>query len=254
MSYQFSGCNGNLIAIDSNYQSIRLVKTPSGKITLYLNNIEQWDTSNITEYHQHLVDLPLSIASKRDKILILGGGDGLPVKHALKFPDVKQICLVEIDKKIIDFTKTNPIMKCITKNAMNSDKVSIIIDNAIKWLKRNKSQFDCIIVDFEFETSPSNQQLLYQFLKDLSKAIKPNGVISFPLYSEDILVIARNRASPFNRSAKKVIESCPYNPSSLISDILKVTKMKGKWISEIIHHCKPTGCEDDSSFFLYLIK
>ena len=58
--------------------------------------------------------------SNRDNILILGGGDGLAAREILKYKDVKNVTIVDLDPAVTKiFKKSFSRISILTKNSLN---------------------------------------------------------------------------------------------------------------------------------------
>lgn len=153
----------------SPYQRIVLTRN-SHEFRLYLNNNLQFSSTDEYRYHEALVHPAMSMAKKIDHVLILGGGDGFAVREALKYKEVKNITLVDLDGEMTRFFKTNETMRELNHNSLSDKKLEIINKDAYIWVKENKKKYDVIIIDFP---DPSNYSLgkLYslQFYKELER-------------------------------------------------------------------------------------
>jgi spermidine synthase len=111
------------------------------------------------------------------KVLVLGGGDGLAVREILKYPSIKKIVLVDLDKAMTDLFKTQTVLTRLNKNALSNHKVQVVNGDAFTWLRKNKVLFDAIVIDFPDPSSFSIGKLystgFYQLLK---KALAQNGI------------------------------------------------------------------------------
>lgn len=151
----------------------RIVLTRSGRdVKLFLNNNLQFNSTDEYRYHESLVHPAMSIASKIDNILVLGGGDGMAVREVLKYKDVKQITLVELDPEMTELFKTNTILKQLNHQSLSHSKLKIINQDAFLWAKNTKEKYDVIIIDFP---DPSNYSVgklytnyFYKFIHNLS--------------------------------------------------------------------------------------
>ncbi len=114
---------------------------------LYLDGHEQFSSYDEERYHEPLVHPAMNIGVSRENVLILGGGDGLAVREVLKYPDVKQITLVDIDPAITDLAKTHPIFLKLNFDSLNNPKVRILNQDALTFLKNSDRIFDVIIID-----------------------------------------------------------------------------------------------------------
>ena len=49
------------------------------------------------------------------KVAVLGGGDGLAVREILKYPDVEQVTLVDLDAEITRLFSTQELLVALTQ-------------------------------------------------------------------------------------------------------------------------------------------
>ncbi|SEH09226.1 polyamine aminopropyltransferase [Candidatus Venteria ishoeyi] len=118
----------------SKYQHLVLTQRKD-HLRLYLNGHLQFDARDEQIYHEQLVHVPMSLAKQRQRVLILGGGDGLALREVLKYPDVEHITLVDIDPEMIKQARDNPLLSQLNQGAFQDARVSARIapaDNADK--------------------------------------------------------------------------------------------------------------------------
>ena len=116
----------------------------------------------------------MSAIKNPQHVLVMGGGDGMAVREILKYPSVKNISLVDLDKAMTQLFSSNQMLMKLNDSSLLSSRVKITNEDAFEWLKRNRQQFDCIIVDFPDPSnyslgklySTSFYHLLYQSLAD----------------------------------------------------------------------------------------
>lgn len=157
----------------------RIVITGNTKdLRLFLNGNLQFSSRDEYRYHEALVHPAMASLKDPQDILVLGGGDGLAVRELLKYPSVRSITLVDLDKRMIDLFKNQELLTRLNANSLNNPKVSVIINDAFVWLRTTPQRFDLAIVDFP---DPSNYSLgkLYSdtFYKTLKHALKPEGMV-----------------------------------------------------------------------------
>ena len=75
---------------------------------LYLNGHLQFSSVDEYRYHEALVHPPMAAAARHERVLVLGGGDGMAVREVLRHDEVKQVDLVDIDKAVTDLFATHP--------------------------------------------------------------------------------------------------------------------------------------------------
>ncbi len=161
----------------SKYQKIVLTKYKED-VRLFLDGNLQFSSVDEHRYHESLVHVPMSLQSTNiQRVLLLGAGDGIAVREILKYPNIKEIILVDLDNEIIELARENKYISSLNKNSLKNEKVKIITADAFTFLKENKEQFDFIIADLP---DPNNDVLsrLYskQFYKSLRNNLSENGV------------------------------------------------------------------------------
>lgn len=155
----------------SKYQKIVLTKFKDD-VRLFLDGNLQFSSKDEYRYHESIVHTPLSIhnfAVKR--VLVLGAGDGMAVRELLKYPNIKEIILVDLDKKIVNLSKNNPHVNKLNQNSLEDKKVKIIIGDAYSYLLKNDKAFDFIINDLP---DPNNNELARLYSKEFYQLIKYN--------------------------------------------------------------------------------
>jgi len=164
-------------ARSSAYQ--RIVLTHGGyDWKLFLNGNLQFSSADEYRYHEALVHPGLSRLSQRKRVLILGGGDGMAVREILRYPDVEQIVLVDLDKSVTEMFRSNEGLMQLNGHAFQSNKVSVVNEDAFIWIRNNREPFDFIVVDFP---DPSNYSLgkLYTttFYRELYHHLADEGAL-----------------------------------------------------------------------------
>lgn len=162
---------------DTKYQHIVLTKE-QGDLRLYLDGQLQFSSSDEYRYHETLVHIPMSAVKKHEKILVLGGGDGLALREIEKYEDVKEITLVDLDPRIIELAKTNPQLSQLNKHSFKNSKVTVINKDAFDFIENVDGFYDVIIVDLP---DPNNESLnkLYtlEFYSLLRNHLSPDGAM-----------------------------------------------------------------------------
>ncbi len=144
-----------IFARSTPYQRIVLTREASD-IRLYLNNNLQFSARDEYRYHEALVHPGLARLAEPRDLLVLGGGDGLAVREALKYPSITNITLVDLDPEMTHLFSTQEMLLRLNQSALLSPRVHIINADAFSWIKSNTNQFDFIIADFP---DPSNFSL-----------------------------------------------------------------------------------------------
>ena len=145
---------------------------------LYINGQEQFSTFDEEKYHEPLVHPAMLLSHDASDVLILGGGDGLALREALKHKRVKRVVLVDMDPAMTDLAKTHPILLSINRGAMLDSRVEIINEDAARFLEGDSRLYGVIIVDLP---DPDSVDLMHvysvSFYRMLYKHLMRGGVM-----------------------------------------------------------------------------
>lgn len=164
-----------IISRQSQYQRL-IVTRRNSDVRLYLNNNLQFSSQDESRYHESLTLPPLKAAKSANKVLILGGGDGMAARELLRDPRVKHIDLVDLDPEMTNLFSQHPLLTSLNNNSLNSPKLSIFNQDAFIWIDSCRDLYDVILVDFP---DPSNFSVgkLYtrNFFRKLTSHLQPDG-------------------------------------------------------------------------------
>jgi spermidine synthase len=104
-------------------------------------------------YHEALVHPGLARLPQARRVLVLGGGDGLAVREILRYPQIENVTLVDLDPAMTRLFSTQEMLTRLNGGSLTSPKVRVINTDAFTWLKENRDFFDFIVADFP---DPSN--------------------------------------------------------------------------------------------------
>jgi spermidine synthase len=129
-------------------------------LRLYLNGHLQFSTVDEYRYHEALVHPAISLADRRAEVLILGGGDGLAAREALKHPEVRRIDLVDIDPDVTGLFRDNPALSRINGGSLGRPEVTVHNLDAMKYLQDSDRFYDVVLVDLP-DPSDADMAKLY---------------------------------------------------------------------------------------------
>lgn len=152
------------------YQKIVITKHKND-LRLFLDGNIQFSSVDEYRYHEALVHIPFLYTNSHERVLILGGGDGMAVREVLKYDDVKEIVLVDIDAEMIELCKTNEEIKKINEGSLESQKLKILNQDAYKFVEENTEKFDVIIIDLP---DPNNEALNKLYTNVFYNYVKAN--------------------------------------------------------------------------------
>jgi spermidine synthase len=121
-------------------------------------------------YHEALVHPVLSLAHKRDRVLIIGAGSELPLQEVLKYPDVSRVHLVDIGPAVPQAS--------LAEGEFLDPRVKIFQHGSQFFLTRRRRKYDVIIINLP---DPGDEVIarLYsrEFFTNLSNYLAPDGIL-----------------------------------------------------------------------------
>ena len=161
----------------THYQRMVLTRN-NRELKLFLNGNLQFSSSDEYRYHEALVHPALHAITNPLKVLVLGGGDGLAVREVLKYNTITAVTLVDLDPAMTKLFCSNDMLLQLNKRSLLSPKVKVVNDDAFNWIRKDKEQYDLIIIDFP---DPSNYSLgkLYtsRFYEELHHLLSERGIV-----------------------------------------------------------------------------
>ncbi len=159
------------------YQAITVTRFQD-RTRLFLDGAIQFDTLDEHRYHEALVHPMLGLAPRRANILILGGGDGMAVREVLRHRDVAQITLVDLDPRMTELFRENPMLAALNSGALMDVRVRIVNEDAWSFVGRDSDVYDVVILDLPDPKSLALSKLYsVEFYGQLVERLSATGVL-----------------------------------------------------------------------------
>ncbi|HYO77184.1 MAG TPA: polyamine aminopropyltransferase, partial [Thermoanaerobaculia bacterium] len=174
-------------AAHTRYQRIVVTRSRSG-FHLFLNGNLQFSSADEYRYHEALVHPAMTAARAPRRVAILGGGDGLALREVLKYRGVEHVTLVDLDPKMTDLSRVFTPLEELNGRAFRDPRVTVINDDAMLWVERERSRYDAVIIDFPDPNSFALGKLYTtRFYRLLRARLAPGASVSVqctsPLYA-----------------------------------------------------------------------
>jgi spermidine synthase len=178
-----------ILTRDTRYQHIVLTRFKDD-LRLFLNSHLQFSSRDEYRYHEALIHPGLAAIPAPRRVLVLGGGDGLAVREILKYPQVENITLVDLDPEMTRLFSTNPMLTALNQKSFSSPKVHIINADAFPWVAENTGSFDFIAIDFPDPTNYSLGKLYTTaFYRAAARHLSAQGLMvvqsTSPMFARD---------------------------------------------------------------------
>ena len=201
-------------------QDVFLLVDSLNDYALVINNQVQFTTNCERSYHEGLVSPAIgALQTKPNNMLILGGGDGLAAKQALReHPDMK-ITLVDYDKQLTDLFKLNEELSRLNENSLL--KCEVINDDAFSYIQKEKRKFDIIICDFpDPDQEIFNKLYSLEFYENLEDILNKDGVVCIqtgPLaYNSKCFLCITKTLETAGYKTLNYYTTTPFGPSTFV--------------------------------------
>ncbi|GAB5389653.1 MAG: polyamine aminopropyltransferase [Alphaproteobacteria bacterium] len=198
---------------DTAHQHITLTRrlpAPGAPVVhdLFINGRRQFSAADEAIYHELLVHPALGAAARQDKVLVIGGGDGLGLREIYKWRP-EQVTLLELDDEIIrlfsqpvtveDKVINQPLL-ALNKGALTDKRLDIRLGDAFSTvddLLAEDRRFDAVIVDLPDPSHPNlNKLYSIAFYRKLRHLLSEDGTLAIqstsPFHARDaFLTIGR---------------------------------------------------------------
>ncbi len=159
------------------YQQITVTRYRE-RTRLFLNHSIQFDSLDEHRYHEPLVHPVMSLATRRNNVLILGGGDGMAVREVLRYGDVETVTLVDLDPRVTEIFRDHPELSLLNDKSLSDQRVDIQNGDAWQFIEKSSQVFDVIIVDLpDPKTVALSKLYSRQFYGLLMERLTAQGLI-----------------------------------------------------------------------------
>ncbi|MEO1308991.1 MAG: polyamine aminopropyltransferase, partial [Pseudomonadota bacterium] len=163
----------------SQYQSLVVTNNwRTNDIRLYIDGHLQFSETDEYRYHEALVHPTMAIGGTAEKVLVLGGGDGLAVREILRHGTVTQVDVVDLDPAMTDLGRDFAPVVRLNQGALSDPRVHTINTDAFTFVQDADTIYDRVIIDFP---DPHNEALskLYsvEFYAMVSRIMSEDGAM-----------------------------------------------------------------------------
>ncbi|WP_349827116.1 polyamine aminopropyltransferase [Brevibacterium litoralis] len=148
-----------VVAERSDYQEIVLTRDARQDDTrLYLNGDLQFGSLDEYRYHESLVHPAMD--GPRERVLVLGGGDGMAIREILEYPDVEEVTVVDLDSAVVDLAMRDPRVLELNEDSFRDPRVDYLAADAFTWLKEDVDHaYDVVVADLPDPDSEATAKL-----------------------------------------------------------------------------------------------
>jgi spermidine synthase len=162
-----------LVTEKTGFQELAVIDTEQFGRMLVLDGMVMTTEKDEFVYHE-MVAHPLLFTHPNPKqVLVVGGGDGGVIREVLKHPKVEKAVLVEIDDKVIEYSKK--FLPGIA-GELDHPRVEVIVNDGYMHIHDFKDTYDVIMVDSTEPVGPAVNLFTRGFYQGIYDALKEDGM------------------------------------------------------------------------------
>jgi len=155
------------------FQKLDMIETEEFGTMLVLDGMVMTTDKDEFVYHEMVTHVPLFTHPNPKKVLVVGGGDGGAIREVLKHPSVEKAVLVEIDGKVIEYSKK--FLPSIA-GELDNPRVEVQVDDGFMHIHNHKNEYDVIMVDSTEPVGPAAKLFEKGFYQGIYEALTEEGI------------------------------------------------------------------------------
>lgn len=232
------------------FQHLVMQETEEFGTMLVLDGMVMTTDKDEFVYHEMVAHPALFTHPNPKHVLVVGGGDGGVIREIMKHPSVEKAVLVEIDGKVIEYSK-----KYLPNIAgeLDNPRVEVIVNDGYMHILNSKNEYDVIMVDSTEPVGPAAPLFERGFYQGIYESLKEDGLFvaqtDNPWFKADLI-------QQVNRDVKEIFPivrvygaNIPTYPSGLWTftmgskvhdplqvDANRIPEIDTKYYSPRLHH------------------
>ncbi|MCR2821332.1 spermidine synthase [Lederbergia panacisoli] len=200
----------------TDFQMLEMVETEEWGNMLLLDGMVMTTEKDEFVYHEMVAHVPLFTHPNPERVLVVGGGDGGVIREIMKHPSVKKAVLVDIDGKVIEYSKQ--YLPSIA-GELDNDRVEVKVDDGFMEIAKSENEYDVIMVDSTEPVGPAVNLFTKGFYAGISKALKEDGIFvaqtDNPWFKADLIREVQRDVKEIFPITKLYIANVPTYPSGM---------------------------------------
>ncbi|MFB9279628.1 polyamine aminopropyltransferase [Cohnella cellulosilytica] len=184
----------------TDFQELAMIETEEYGSMLVLDGMVMTTERDEFVYHEMVAHPALFTHPNPENVLVVGGGDGGVIREVLKHPEVKKAVLVDIDGKVIEYSKQ--YLPSIA-GKLDDPRVEVIVNDGYMHIHDHKNTYDVIMVDSTEPVGPAVNLFTKGFYQGIHDALKEDGIFvaqtDNPWFKADLI-------RSVNRDVKEVFD------------------------------------------------
>lgn len=207
---------GTLVTEQTDFQSLAVIDTVEFGRMLVLDGMVMTTVKDEFVYHEMVAHPALFTHPDPRKVLVVGGGDGGVIREVLKHPQVEKAVLVEIDGRVIEYSK-----RFLPEIAgrLEDPRVEVIVNDGYMHIHDFKNTYDVIMVDSTEPVGPAVSLFTRGFYQGIYDALKEDGLFvaqtDNPWFKAELIRTVHKEVSEVFPIVRLYCANIPTYPSGL---------------------------------------
>ncbi|ATD56173.1 polyamine aminopropyltransferase [Clostridium chauvoei] len=164
----------HLYSNQSSFQKIDVLDTYEFGRVLVIDNWTMVTEKDEFIYHEMITHVAMATNENIENVLVIGAGDGGTVRELTRYKNICNIDMVEIDEDVVKASKE---FLPFTANKLDDERVNLLFEDGIKFIKGKEKVYDLIIVDSTDPIGPGEGLFTTEFYKDCFDALTDKGIL-----------------------------------------------------------------------------
>ncbi len=160
------------------YQQVEIVDTETFGRALILDGKIQSAAFDEHIYHEALIHPAMVLHPAPSRVLLIGGAEGAGLREILRYPQVEQLTMVDIDRQVVELCREH--LGQWHRGSFEDARVRLYFMDARRFIEETRESFDIIVSDLTEPTAEGPSRLLYtrQFYETIKKKLSPDGIFA----------------------------------------------------------------------------
>lgn len=160
-----------LVKTQTKYQKVDIINNKYWGKILFLDNLLMKTGKDGHIINEMIVHPIMMTGKKKEKVLIVGGGEGFTATLLLKYPYIKKIDVIDIDGEFVEICKKYypEQMKCL-----EDPRVNLIVEDGLEYMKKTTEIYDAIFTTPTDPVSLSDPLFVDEYYKLCNKCLAPD--------------------------------------------------------------------------------
>ncbi len=200
----------------TDFQELAMIETEEYGNMLVLDGMVMTTEKDEFVYHEMVAHPALFTHPNPENVLVVGGGDGGVIREVLKHSQVKKAVLVDIDGKVIEYSKQ--YLPSIA-GQLNDPRVEVIVNDGFMHIHDHKNTYDVIMVDSTEPVDPAVNLFTKGFYQGIHDALKEDGIFvaqtDNPWFKADLIRSVNRDVKEVFDIVRVYVANIPTYPSGL---------------------------------------